>query len=204
MQLNDLTKRALVGVTGVVAVAALLTGCGASDRPDPAAASQTAASDGEATGDGAGSAEKADSDAYVDDYDPEKVLIEHDYPLVKNPEDITTVGVESLVVEGKTMTLRLVVSPTFDSQPTSETVTFLEAFNDTFRPVLLDRTNLKQYSIVGDQTGVGLKTDMHAEVMNGGSALAWFVFAAPEDDIETIDLQLDSSWPEIRDVPITR
>jgi hypothetical protein len=74
------------------------------------------------------------------------------------PDDQVTIGVQSLTVEGTTMVLRLIVTPDFASTSDSEEISLADAwgtgalrFGVTLR--LLDRENLKEYSVIADTGG---------------------------------------------------
>ncbi|GAA4624387.1 hypothetical protein [Cellulomonas oligotrophica] len=187
-----LRTRSAAAVAGL-ATLALLSGCsfGAAD---------------DTTGGSGGSAQSASgegSDARVDEIDAEDVLISETFPLVSNPDDTTTIGVQSLTVEGKTMVLRLIVTPDFASMSNSDEIRLYDAFDDTYDPVLIDRENLKEYSVI-NEAGTAFAAPYTRETPNGTPTLAWFAFAAPEDDIATIDLLVHPDWPELLDIPITR
>lgn len=192
MRPTSLRSRSNAVVAGL-ATLALLTAC--------TGTSSTETSDDT---DDTGSSSSADgSSAHVDELDAEDVLVSQTFPLASNPDDTTTIGVQSLTVEGKTMVLRLVVTPDFASVSDSDVVRLYDAFDDEYHPTLIDRENLKEYYVIND-SGTRFQAPESRETPNGTPTLAWFVFAAPEDDIETIDLFVQPDWPELLDIPITR
>lgn len=120
--------------------------------------------------------------------------------------DTVTVGVQSLVVEGETMTLTLVYTPRLASVEADERVSLYDVLSpdDALRPVLLDRTNLKEYSVITD-SGTAWTTDVSGvEVTNGTPGVFWAVYAAPQDEIDVVDIRVSSAWPEFTGVPIAR
>lgn len=44
---------------------------------------------------------------------------------------------------------------------------------------------------------------MYTETTNNQPVTAWAVFKAPENDIDSVDIRLQESWPKLTDVPIT-
>lgn len=138
-----------------------------------------------------------------------KTLVEQTVSSPDAPEDKVTIGVQSLTVKDKTMVLRLVLTPDFRSVSDNEPVELGDAvrvgaqfFGVALR--LLDRRNLKEYSVVhnGDKWWASDAGDVSS--VNGEPMHAFAVFAAPEDDVDSIDVRVDEQWPEFTDVPITR
>lgn len=182
----------------VLATAALLTGCtdgGGAQAEAPVPADER-------------SSGESGSQATVQDRDGPVLVEQTVVPDPNSPEDSATVGVQSLTVEGPTMVLRLVVTPDFASESDSQAIDLGEAVNVgvEFFGVqlrLLDRENLKEYSVIHD----GPKwwaSPGEVSSTNGQPMYAFAVFAAPEDDIQTVDVVVDPSWPQFIDVPITR
>lgn len=105
------------------------------------------------------------------------------------------------------MVLRLVVTPEFGSVDDESEIRVAEAVghHSEFFGVhlrLLDRANLKEYSVIQDGSKWWSSTDVAGR--NGEPMHAFAVFAAPQDDIDAIDVRIDENWPEFTDVPITR
>jgi hypothetical protein len=179
--------------SGIAALAvALLTGCTGSggEEDQPAAATSS--------GSGASVEERST-----------EVLVEQTVSRPDAPQDRVTIGVESLTVEGTTMVLRLVVTPDFASVPDGEPVTLGDAmgvggqfFGVALR--LIDRENLTEYSVVHEGSRWWASGAYEVETVDGEPMSAFAVFAAPQDDIDTIDVRLDEQWPELLDVPVTR
>ncbi len=178
----------------LAAAALLLAGC-TGDEPDtdPTSAGQ----DG------------GDSGAGVEDRDAEAIVEQTVVPDPEKPDDTVTMGIQSLTVEGKTTVLRLVVTPEFASVSDSDELDLddamgggVEFFGVTLR--LLDRENLKEYSVIHGNSDWWASAKEEVSSRNGEPMHAFAVFAAPEDDIDTVDVVLHEQWPEFTDVPITR
>ncbi|MBC7375440.1 MAG: hypothetical protein H7323_15745 [Frankiales bacterium] len=142
-----------------------------------------------------------------------KTLVEQTVSSPGAPEDKVTIGVQSLTVEDKTMVLRLVLTPDFRSVSDNEPVELRDAarvgsqfFGVDLR--LLDRKNLKEYGVVSSRENSLVRWwasgSGDVSSVNGEPMYAFAVFAAPEDDIDSIDVRVNEQWPEFTDVPITR
>lgn len=100
------------------------------------------------------------------------------------PADTATIGIQSLSVDGPTMVLRLVITPDFASVSDDEPVNLsdlwssAEKFGVPFR--LLNRDNLKEYSVITDSNGDRWASGGYdVETVNGEPMYAFAVFAAP-------------------------
>ena len=186
------------GTPALVAVAAALalTACTSADGEAAPAAERATASQDE------------DSAAGVEDVDLEDVLVEQTVAQPDDPDDTATVGVRSLRVEGDVMVLELAVTPDFASVSDSETLSLYDIWRGvagSFQPTLLDRENLKRYQVVQGGPGLSFASDnVYTRTVNGQPMRAYAVFAAPEDDIEAIDVVLADAWPAFTDVPVER
>lgn len=157
----------------------------------------------EATDEGAG-----ESRAGVEERDAE-TIVEQTVVLPGSADDQATVGIQSLTVEDEIMVLRLVVTPDFASVSDDTVVTLGQAldaggfmFGVNLR--LLDRANLKEYSVINTNVQYWASQALKVGSRNGEAMYAFAVFAAPEDDIDTVDVRIHEQWPEFTDVPITR
>lgn len=159
---------------------------------------------GEASAEDAKASEDSDSGVGVAEIDTSDLLAEQTFTLPGTTDEVT-VGVHSLVVEDQTMTLRLVYTPNVQSVGATGTVSLYNIWEGTVdAPVLVDRENLKEYSVV-QTDGRRWMADLHeTEAANGDPLVWWGVYAAPEDDIETLDLRVASYLPEFTDVPVER
>lgn len=180
-------------------VAALLTGCSSGE------------SDGEQSPQGADGAKSAPgkdgkSGAGVESFDAGAALATQTVTLPKNPEDRITLAVLSLTVQGKMMVLRLALTPDLASRSDSDSVNLFTSTGQTnFRPTLVDVENLKEYQVVlATGGGKWSSDDLGTEAQNGTPLFAYAYFAAPEDDIDDIDVHVTDFWPAFTDVPITR
>lgn len=211
---GDLVKRTIRSI-GVVLVSGglLLAGC-SDDGPESSQASEDTTASEESTTSAAGETadedddEVSDSGAGVEDRDTE-AIVEQTVTLPESPDDGATVGIQSLTVEDETMVLRLVITPDFASESDSEVVTLGEALGSSgfkfgVNLRLLDRSNLKEYSVVNTDGAWWASSSNDVGSTNGEPMYAFAVFAAPEDDIDTIDVRIHEQWPEFTDVPITR
>jgi hypothetical protein len=116
-----------------------------------------------------------------------------------------TVGIQSLVVDGPVMTLNLVVTPDFSSVSDEEAVSLFDVNEETlFRPTLLDRENLKEYSVITDAVTAWASDNVETRTRNGTPMRVFATFAAPEDDIDAIEVSFRSVWTPFIDVPIQR
>ncbi len=173
---------------------AILVGCTGSEDGDTSTPGETQQDNG-----GAGSA------AGVDEFDPNDVFVEQTVALAASPEDEVTIGVQSLQVDGEVMQLRLVVTPNFTSVEDGETVSLYDILEQgTFRPSLLDLENLKEYSIIRDGSTPWGSDSVDTQAVNGTPMLVFAVFAAPQDDIDTVDVSIREVWPSFTGVPIER
>jgi hypothetical protein len=199
-------KRRAIAATALTL--ALLTSCSAGGDDEAAADNASSTSAGKPDGDkkDAGSeATGGSSGAGVADVDPADVLAEQTY-TVPGSEDAATIGVHSLVVDGDVMTLRLVFTPDFSSVSDSDAVSVYDIVGHAgrFAPMLVDREHLKEYDIVGGAPTEWTSDTVYTEVTNGEPMVWWGVYAAPEDDIDTVDIRVLDELPEFTDVPITR
>lgn len=187
-------RRALVAV----AVATTLTGLAGCRSGEPESTDQTGGVAEESTTaptSGAGVA-PVSTDTFV----------EQTVPFDLSDTQTVTVGVQSLVVEGETMTLTLVYTPnlTTDEPDDQFDLYDLLAPDGALRPRLLDRTNLKEYSVI-DDAGTYWTTDVFdVDATNGKPVVFWAVYAAPQDNIDVMDIRVSSAWPEFTGVPIAR
>jgi hypothetical protein len=189
-----------IRMTGVVVLAIasvlLLGACSDGDEAPSPDQQQSGASE---------EAVESDSDAGAVQFDPEDVIVEQTYALTENPEDAVTVGIQSLVVDGPVMTLTMVVTPDFSSVSDDEAVSLFDTNEETlFRPTLLDRANLKEYSVITDGGVAWASADVETRTRNGAPMRVFATFAAPEDDIDAIEVSFRSVWTPFTDVPIQR
>ncbi|GAA5226464.1 hypothetical protein [Paeniglutamicibacter antarcticus] len=189
-----------LGAACILAIA-LLTGCTASSE-EPAASASVGA---------AGTAAQSGQDAPAEGTEPRvvsvdtsTVIAEQEYSI-PGTNDKVNIGVQSLQVEGQTMTLQLVLTPEFTSISDSEAVSIYAATGSTrFNPKLIDRENLKEYSLISD-TGQDWATNRATtKTTNHEPVIWWGFYAAPEDNNDAFELRVLDAMAEFTDVPVTR
>ena len=187
----------------LTAVASLLvlSGCSTGSDGEPAADGPTTS----ATAGAEKTAGAADGSIEVDTFDASDVLAKQTVRMPENPEDTVEFGLQSLVVEGSIATLQLVVTPRFKSESADEMISLFDIYGPNVLPLyLLDRKNLKRYDIVRSGPKVFASNSVGTRTVNGTPMAAYAVFAAPQDEIATIDVFMADYWPEFKNVPVQR
>ncbi|WP_185972574.1 hypothetical protein [Georgenia yuyongxinii] len=186
-----------------ILVAASLAACSSGENGTAAASGTDDAAESAETG-------ATDSDtapaggAGVAGIDPADVVAEQTY-TVPGSQDTVTVGLHSLVVDGQVMTLNLYFTPEFSSASDDAAISVFDMVGSGFGPTLVDRANLKEYTILSENITTDWEADqVYTEATNGEPVLWWAGFAAPQDDIDTIDVRVLDELPEFTDVPIVR
>lgn len=192
-------RLALFSTSAVMSLGLVLTGCV-----------------GAGGGEGSGGEENQDTQQQqpVDDpgvvsVDPSDIIIEQTYTKA-GTQDSTKVSVLSLQEEGDFMTLRIAFTPTFASVADDEYIDNwdltqqldMSAFESDI--VLLDRQNLKEYSVIRGEPGAMASSTGDVEILNGSTWVWWGTFAKPQDEVATLDLRVSDMMPEFTDIPITR
>jgi hypothetical protein len=196
-----------IAVVSLLALSACSTGSPGAEFDDAGASSPSAtgnpAEDGATSGDGAGAGDQPAGTAGVDFPDPEAVVADATFTVPGTESDEVRFGIESIVVSGRTMELRLVMTPEFDDGGGAASV--YDALGENVNITLIDRENLKEYRVLeADGGGRWFRTDpVYTEALPGQSVGYQVFFAAPEDEISTIDVRLTESWPVFEDVPLT-
>lgn len=194
--MRQLLTRTAVGILAI----GLLAGCSANnDAPTPSLKNDDK------------SAATENTSAPADAAPPRVVLVDTGTVIaeqefnVPGSKDTVTVGVQSLIVEGKTMKLQLVITPEFSSISDTAKTSIYDAFGKTsIRPKLVDRVNLKEYSLISD-TGQQWSTyAVNADTTNHEPIIWWGMYAAPEDENAVFDLRVIDTMEEFVDVPVTR
>lgn len=176
-------------------------GSGASDgSSDPASAGGETA--GEGTGEG-GDAPGAQSSTV----DPADAMETITYDIPNAEIDGTmTVGLHHLERRGQTMELLLTFTPEFTGHE-AYSLWDLHAKNHALvPPALFDRENLKRYDILRytggyDNGAHWSSTQAEIDLASGDTQSYWATFAAPEDEIDTINVAVPAG-PEFQDVKI--
>lgn len=219
-QLRDVTltrRRAALALTALAALP--LAACGVTeqadfeDGPDSPAAEVPEESDAEqpSPSDGGGEEQQTGADdasgGAPEVIDPADAVDTISYTLPTDELDGTmTVGLHHLIQRGRTMELLLTYTPEFRE---SGTFSLWELHGDNHSnvpPALFDRDNLKRYDILGtgsawDTPNVWNSKQAEHKLASGDTQAYWATFAAPEDDIDTINIAIPGA-PEFEDVPI--
>ncbi|MDO5744934.1 MAG: hypothetical protein Q4P23_10755, partial [Micrococcaceae bacterium] len=195
----------LIGGAAIALIS--LTGCsglpGGGEPADPATqqtpASQDTAPSEQSTAQAGPEATspKASGDApTVESLGP--ALLTQDF-IVPGTKDKVEASIYSLKVQGEIMELTMTITPHFPHAPADEPLSYYTVLNETSQgPKLLDRENLKEYSTVKEPSSSGLST------LNGTPMLWTGWYAAPQDPIDAIDIQVMDGVPSFRNVPVTR
>lgn len=189
-----------LGALGILTIS-LLSGCSTSND-EPATSSSV---DAGATASESGQGSPAeDSEPNTVSVDTSTVIAEQEYTL-PGTKDKVTFGVQSVTVDGKTMLLQMILTPDFSSVSDSKAINVYEMTGSSmFDPKLIDRENLKEYSLISE-TGRTWATDrVPTKTTNHEPVIWWGMYAAPEDDNEAFDLRVLDAMAEFTDVPVTR
>lgn len=182
------------GLAGAALCILAVTGCSSSQDSD--------SKGGDSSAEDAGGKDGAQPG--VEKVDPDDVVVKQDVRVPGSKENKVTVGVSSLEVDGKTMTLTLVVTPHFKSAADDDSISIYDSWGENkFAPQLIDADNLKVYSPISDTYDEWTSNSVYTETTNNQPVTAWAVFKAPENDIDSVDIRLQESWPKLTDVPIT-
>lgn len=181
------TRLAALALAGALTLA----GCTSSADDEPGAGSAGPGAEQDAD-------PPADGDAQptgvigVDFPDPDDVIADATFAAPGTQDDVR-VGIESLTVRGDFIELRLVFTPLYGDEP----VSVFSMLGESSNIDLIDRANLKEY-----REGYG--TDpVDARAAQGESVGYQVFYAAPEDDIDVVDVKVHDSWPVFEDVPLT-
>lgn len=211
-------RQAALSFTALAALA--LTACGSGeaefndpqDTPAEAGPEESAPEGGDASDSGG-----QDSPPQTDDQaprsreqvDPDDAVATVTYTLPTDEIDGTmTLGLHHLRVRGDTVELLLTYTPEFDSNEAHTLLDLHGRSHQSVAPALFDRDHLKRYEILRKGKGWHGNSswnsahDQH-ELASGDTQAYWANFAAPQDDIETINVAVPGA-PEFEDVPLER
>lgn len=150
------------------------------------------------------SVDEQNSDAYeVDLGEPVETMT---VPMVEDQGEVA-IGLHSLVHEGEAMVLTVSFTPDLESE---EDIRLSEMFNlrpgheNSLRPYLNDRENLKRYSVLGHGHGDrGWQSSGFDSIfVDGEPGYYWAHFPAPEDDIDAVNVSVLPDVPDFEDVEI--
>lgn len=119
-----------------------------------------------------------------------------------------TVGFHSLKVRGETMELTLTYTPEFEGGDSYNLWELNGRDHSVVAPALFDRENLKRYDILRDgpswdSADVWNSRQAVTELNSGDTQVYQATFAAPQDDIDTINVAV-SGAPEFENVQVER
>jgi len=175
-----------LGITGLL----FLAGCGSEQE---AVSDQDDSSQAQDSGDPVEATWPDDDDLVAEDV----------FPTLDSEDEKVRVGIESIVVADDTMELRMLFSP----EENVDELRFVDITRNMYSTVdvnLIDRENLKSYSVLEEIDGGGLYQSPSDTTARTGETVGFQIFyPAPEDDIDSIDVDLGSSLPIFEDVPLT-
>ncbi|SFK27959.1 hypothetical protein SAMN05216467_2651 [Cellulomonas sp. KH9] len=172
----------LVGAALVAAVA--LAGCTGDDAPAPTAGP---------TGSTAGLVSVGDGEA----------VVEFTAPGTYSYGGDVRVAVQPLTVEGRTMELRVTLTPLGgDDEADDDRISVFAMLDGS--PVLSDIERLTQYKVIGIPNDTMETDPVAAQTVVDQPVLYQAWFPAPDEDVDVLDLVLHPSWPTVTDLPVTR
>jgi hypothetical protein len=200
-------RRRIVALVTGVAVAGLLAGCtggddkGGTGESASSAATSRASSGAEAADGGTdGSASGAAVTVGGHDYTP---VVQATVTVPNKPENTVDVGVVSLVAKGRSVELRVVMTPHLTGGAADGAVNVFEMFGNSVHPQLVDVDALTSYELLAT-AGKQLETDVvDARTQDGEPLLYQAWFPRPQGDPAAVDVWLHGSWPVFEDVPVT-
>lgn len=139
--------------------------------------------------------------------DPDDAVDTISYTLPTDEIDGTmTVGLHHLRRRGETMELLLTYTPEFREAGAYSLWELHGSNHSNVPPTLFDRENLKRYDILRaggtwDSAQIWNSTQAEHKLATGDTQAYWANFAAPEDDIDTINIAIPGA-PEFEDIPI--
>lgn len=184
----------------------LLAGCGGTDPAefdDSSTPSDQAPAEPEPDSEDAETAETPSGETIDASWpDPDNVIAEDVFPVPGSERDKIRIGIEAIVVTDETMELRLMLTPEEGGDGVRVWDVLREQTNVDVR--LIDRENLKEYTVLTSTKGGVRYAPSDGTRLTAGHTLGYPIFyAPPEDDIDTVDVQLSSNLPIFEDVPLT-
>ena len=125
----------------------------------------------------------------------------------ERPDDLVTIDVQSITVEGQVMVLRFSVTPDFASEDDATGISLFDVYTADAPGAfiqLIDRVHLKEYSVIYDPPNHWMSESTDVESRNGEPMYVFATFAAPEDPIDVVDVTFRDDWPTVVGVPIER
>lgn len=131
-------------------------------------------------------------------------VVEFTAPGVERYRGDVRVAVHPLVVDGDVAELRLELTPQGgDAQHDDAEITIEDLLDHP--PLLRDVGTLTWYEVLGGGWKDPRRTDVREVSTTVGEAVlyqAWF--AAPPDDVTSLDLVVHPSWPSVAGLPVVR
>ncbi|MBM7821537.1 hypothetical protein JOE63_004014 [Cellulosimicrobium cellulans] len=138
----------------------------------------------------------------AEEYQP---VLEARLPVPGSAEDEVSLGLVSLVAEGSTVELRVLMTPRFadpDAEKPEEHSAY-DMLGHDHNPTIVDVDALTEYDLISTG-GTDLATDVvAAKTVNGRPLLYQAWFPRPAGDPVAVDVRLHESWPPFEDVPVT-
>jgi len=130
------------------------------------------------------------------------VVVKQTVSHPKRPAAKIDLAVLSLKADGngKTMTLRVAVTPHDFPGRSDGTITGYELLDDR-SPYLIDRAHLKRYDVVSPKWASNL---LNIYTTDGQPLVEYATYALPQDGAGSVDVWVEEYWPPFRDVPILR
>ncbi|WP_207800605.1 MULTISPECIES: hypothetical protein [Cellulomonas] len=113
------------------------------------------------------------------------------------------VAVHPLHVDGDAMELRLTLTPLGGDEARDHGPIRVDQLVDR-TPVLSDVRTLTTYEVLGASSGPRHTAVLQAETVVGEPVVYQAWFAAPGDQVQTLDLVVDPSWGSVARVPVVR
>lgn len=178
-------RRTVALVAAAVVSAGLVAGCTSKD-------------DGDKSG---GSGSQGPSGSFTpgaQQLDLTEPVVEQTFRVPGSDKDEVTVGVLGLELDGQLQVLHLVFTPNFASQAPDAEISLgkmLDSSYSSFKPSLVDRKNLKVYSVVD-----GFATDTSAKTTNHQPMYVYAVFAKPADANRFFEVRINDEWQPFRGI----
>lgn len=175
-------------VTAVVVAALLLAGVlGGCSMGDDDSGSSSGGTDGKAS---------FDNDA--------KPVIEGTFDSPIHTGAKTDIAIMGIKTRGRLATLGVRMTPRIPAGGPDRLTPYLLNGERGLDTSLIDPVNLKRYVVVSDSANKRLETDdVLTHLSNNQPGHLYFTFAAPPENVKSIDVQL-GSWPTFRGIPVER
>ncbi|WP_143082836.1 hypothetical protein [Cellulomonas sp. KH9] len=130
-------------------------------------------------------------------------VVEFTAPQGRRYDGEVRVAVHPLHVEGDAMELRLTLTPLGGDEALDHRPIRVDQLLDR-TPVLSDVRTLTTYDVLGAPSEPRHTAILDAETVVGEPVVYQAWFAAPGDQVQTLDLVVDPSWGSVARVPVVR